>query len=93
MLCAIDGKLDIIFVPHVNRQEVYAGQRINETPYDEFRGQRIEPKESQLKQANVSPVNFFMPKMKNFPLFAEATRQLVNLEKGDCVFIPAFEYF
>ena len=34
-----------------------------------------------------------MPKMKNFPLFAEATRQLVNLEKGDCVFIPAFEYY
>ena len=34
-----------------------------------------------------------MPKMKNFPLFADATRQLVNLEKGDCVFIPAYEYF
>jgi hypothetical protein len=34
-----------------------------------------------------------MPKMKNFPLFSEATRHLVNLEKGDCVFIPAFEYF
>jgi hypothetical protein len=92
-MCAVDGKLDIIFVPHVNRQEVYAGQRIIETPYDEFKGQRIDPKEAALKQANVSPVNFFMPKQKNFPLFAEATRQLVNLEKGDCVFIPAFEYY
>ena len=34
-----------------------------------------------------------MPKQKNFPLFAEATRQLINLEKGDCAFIPAFEYY
>ena len=25
IMCAVDGKLDIIFVPHVNRQEVYAG--------------------------------------------------------------------
>jgi hypothetical protein len=49
IMCAVDGKLDIIFVPHVNRQEVYAGQRINETPYDEFRGQRIDAKEAALK--------------------------------------------
>ena len=37
-MCAIDGKLDVILVPHVNRQEVYAGQRIEESPYDEFAG-------------------------------------------------------
>jgi hypothetical protein len=91
-MCAIDGKLDVILVPHVNRQEVYAGKRIEESPYDEFAGVS-RPKDAALLQANVSPVNFFMPKMKNFPLFAEATRQLVNLEKGDCVFIPAFEYY
>ena len=83
MLCVVDGKVDIILVPHVNRQEVYAGQNIEQTPYYEMGPD----------QQNVSPVNFFMPKMKNHPLFAEATRQLVNLEKGDCIFIPAFEYY
>jgi hypothetical protein len=91
-LCAIDGKLDVIFVPHVNRQEVYAGKGIEQSPYDEFVG-KPRPQDAELRQANVSPVNFFMPKMKNFPLFSDAIRQLVNLEKGDCVFIPAFEYF
>ena len=92
-MCAIDGKLDIIFVPHVNRQEVYAGQRIPETVYDDYKGAQVDRVGAALKQANTSPVNFFMPKMQKFPLFEEATRQLVNLEKGDCVFIPAFEYY
>jgi hypothetical protein len=29
IMCAIDGKLDVILVPHVNRQEVYAGKMID----------------------------------------------------------------
>jgi len=46
MLCAIDGKLEIIFVPHVFRQEVYAGKDIEESPYDDFKGLRVDKQEA-----------------------------------------------
>ncbi len=36
-MCAIDGQVEIIFVPHINRQEVYAGKRLNESIYDEYK--------------------------------------------------------
>jgi len=35
MFCAVDGKFDVYIVPHVNRQEVYAGKRMNESIYNE----------------------------------------------------------
>lgn len=46
-MCAIDGRLDVILVPHVNRQEVYAGQRIQESPYDEFEETTNRPPDAQ----------------------------------------------
>jgi hypothetical protein len=35
-MCIIDGKVDIELVPHVNRQEVYAGESLVGSVYDEF---------------------------------------------------------
>lgn len=42
---------------------------------------------------NVSPVNFFMPDLKKYPLFKDATRTAVHLKPGDCMFIPAYFYY
>ena len=51
MMCAIDGSLDVVFVPHVYRQEVYAGQNIEQTPYYEFHeGTRVQTNEVILQQ-------------------------------------------
>jgi len=33
-MCIVDGQMDIVMVPHINRQEVYAGTSLIETPYD-----------------------------------------------------------
>lgn len=35
-MCLVDGKVDIVLVPHVNRQEVYAGDTLVGSVYDEF---------------------------------------------------------
>jgi len=35
-MCIVDGKVDIELVPHVNRQEVYAGESLAGSVYDEF---------------------------------------------------------
>lgn len=45
---------------------------------------------------NVSPIDFFeLPKVfkKTFPHYKYATRNLVVLNKGDCMFMPAFYYY
>jgi hypothetical protein len=34
-MCTTDGQIEMFLIPHVNRQEVYAGKRLNETIYDE----------------------------------------------------------
>ena len=44
-------------------------------------------------EANVSPVNFFAPDYRLYPLFAEIERRYtVILNPGDCIYIPSF-YF
>lgn len=89
IVCAIDGSLNIVVVPHINRQEVYAGEKLEGTPYDEAEFGHL----SQQDQINVSPVNFFMPKKKLYPHFAQAIREVINLKQGDCLFIPAFYFY
>lgn len=79
----------MVLVPHINRQEVYAGEKIEGTAYDEAEFGHLSPQD----QINVSPVNFFMPKKKLYPHFANAQREVVNLKKGDCLFIPAFYFY
>jgi hypothetical protein len=33
IMCLIDGHMDIVLVPHIYRQEVYAGKYIEGSPY------------------------------------------------------------
>jgi hypothetical protein len=84
-MCAIEGHLSVIMIPHVNRQEVYAGD-MKDSMYNN-------EKEEGIKQIRDSPVNFFIPNMKKYPHFGSTFRKQVNLEQADCVFIPAYFYF
>jgi hypothetical protein len=34
-----------------------------------------------------------MPKKKTFPLFGDASRHMTNLKKGDCIFVPAYNFY
>jgi len=85
IMCAIDGTLSVVLVPHVNRQEVYSGQ-LDDSIFKD-------PSLKDSEQTNVAPVNFFIPNLEKFPLFRSATRNQVNLEAGDCVFIPAYYFY
>lgn len=95
-MCAVTGTIEIVLIPHVNRQEVYAGKRLNETIYDERNYGSVGISEQD--QVNVSPQDFFdsqhNPKnLKKFPLYQYATRHVVQMSEGDCIFIPAFHFY
>ena len=40
-----------------------------------------------------SPVSFFQPDLKLFPDFNHARKDQIRLEKGDCLFVPAFNFY
>lgn len=44
-------------------------------------------------QVNVSPVNFFTPDLDKFPHFKRAIKEIVYINSGDCLFIPAFYFY
>ena len=90
--------MDIFIVPHVQRQEVYGGQDISTDnlaygaeadPYDDS----LHEYEDVSSQVRTSPVNFFAPKMGKYPLFADAQISKVTLDEGDCIFVPAYNYY
>lgn len=81
--------MDIILIPMINNQEVYSGDQLQGTPYDEAEFKQI----SHQDQINVSPVNFFLPDTKKFPHFSQAIKEQISLAKGDCLFIPAFYFY
>jgi len=58
-----------MLIPHIYRQEVYAGQLNNSKYYehDEFDVQRSMNPEI----VNTSPVDFFQPYLKKFPHFKD----------------------
>jgi len=72
-------------IPHVCRQEVYAGQ-VKDTMYED-------KTLSERQQANVSPVNFFVPNTIKYKHIKSAAKNKVDLETGDCVFMPAYYYY
>ena len=82
IMCAVDGSLSVMLVPHIYRQEVYA---------DDLKGSLYFDKKMLSKdQPNVSPVNFFIPNLTKYPYFADVQKFNAKLKKGDCVFIPAY---
>jgi hypothetical protein len=90
-LCSVDGYVQLKLVPHIYRQEVYAGKNKIITDPD-AQSSKEEPV-YEPSEVNESPVNFFDPDYQLYPLFGEIERRYtVLLHDGDCVFIPAF-YF
>ena len=55
-MCVIDGQVDVITIPYIYRQEVYAGHSYG-SPYD----MAILGLLTEEQQLNVCPVNFFAP--------------------------------
>lgn len=84
ILCAIDGRLSVMLVPHIYRQEVYADNLKDSIYFD--------PKVLSKDQPNVAAVNFFIPNLEKYPYFTDVQKFSVVLSKGDCLFIPAY-YF
>jgi len=66
MVCAVDGYASFVLIPHVNRQEVHAGEAKDSMYFDEEVDER--------SQINVSPVNFFVPDITHFKHFGASTR-------------------
>lgn len=87
IMCLIDGNANFVLVPHVNRQEAYTGQVSKESPYYEGATGQEPAFEDYI---NTSPVNFFSMKLKKYKNMRGATRQIVDLKPGDCIFIPAY---
>lgn len=85
IMCAVEGKMSIVMIPHVNRQEVHAAE-MEDSMY-------WEPEETAAAQINGSPVNFFVPNKLKYLHFNGSTRNKVDLQKSDCVFIPAYYYY
>jgi hypothetical protein len=35
MVCSVEGSIDVVMIPIINNQEVYAGEKLINSPYDE----------------------------------------------------------
>ncbi|CDW72026.1 UNKNOWN [Stylonychia lemnae] len=89
-LCSIDGVVQIKLIPHVYKQEVYAGKP--KIIVDQDASPDQEPARINL-EPNQSPIDFFQPDKENYPLYGDIeTKYTVLLHEGDCLYIPAF-YF
>ena len=89
-LCVIDGGAMIRMVPHVNRQEMYVGEK-----YTFFHPNR-EVENTVDLEPNESPVNLFKPDYDDYPnvdLISKDRIYKEYLSPGDCVFIPAFYFY
>lgn len=89
LLCVVEGFMDIALIPHVNRQEVYAGKGVVGGPYDDsYMGH-----DNDESNVATSPINFFAPKVKNYMNFRDAQKDSFTLDAGDCIFIPAYYFY
>jgi Cupin-like domain len=88
MLCAIDGFISIKLVPHIYKQEIYAGK-----PKKSLDSENNIIEVDEKMKVNYSPVNFFQFDTTLYPNLSEVdARYTVVLRSGDCMYIPAY-YF
>lgn len=84
-MCSVDGRISLVLVPHIYRQELYT-EELQDSMYFDKRMQVQD-------QPNVASVNFFVPKLEKYPYFENVQKFNVNLKAGDCVFIPAYFFY
>ena len=84
--------MSIILVPHVFRQEVAAGK--NSAHYQEHDSANMfTGLTNAIKGINSSPINFFDPDLKKYPFWKNVDKLTVEMNEGDCIFIPAYHYY
>ncbi len=89
-ICSINGYVQTKLIPHIYRQQVYAGKDKVITDPDASQDQQTYIERI---KSNESPIDFFDPELDNYPNFADIERKYtVLLHEGDCVYVPAF-YF
>ena len=75
LMCAVEGTLEIILVPHVYRQEVANGRNTNRNYFEydvkTYKELLIERPEYKDYVKRTSPIDFFRPNQRNFPHFKE----------------------
>lgn len=87
--CSIEGNVQLKLIPPIYHQEVYAGKPKLMENVD---GDIVENTDEKM-EPNYSPVNFFIPDYKIYPLLdLIEKRYTIFLRSGDCVYIPAY-YF
>ena len=89
-ICVLQGHANIELVPHINKQEMYTGHAYSF--YHPERDQQVEVQYG----VNESPVNLFNPDYKrhqNFSFVDDDKKYHEKLEKGDCIFVPAFYFY
>ena len=69
MLCSLDGFAQVKLIPHIYRQEVYAGKNRTIIDYDASDDGEQSVTFSEPLPKNYSPVDFFNPDLDNYPLF------------------------
>ena len=89
-MCALDGKVKMLLIPHVFRQEVYAGLNVQDSPYYDG-NEQVEADKSDI--VNTSPVNFFAKDVEEWPRMRQTKILSANLNRGDCIFIPAYYFY
>lgn len=61
IMCSVDGRISLVLVPHIYRQELYT-EELQDSMYFDKRMQVQD-------QPNVASVNFFVPKLEKYPYF------------------------
>ena len=96
IFCAVDGNMRIIIVPHVNRQEIYCNKNMDGSVYDERKYDSALMGVQNIN-VNTSPINFFFDNrgkiLETYPHYENASRWIKDLEKGDCMFVPAYNFY
>lgn len=95
-MCLVDGTMEIMLVPHVFRQEVYAGEEEKGSgAFSEYQSEMASFKQhtGTLETYDSSPVNFFSPNLKRYPHFKNVDKLQIRMEAGDCIFVPAYYYY
>ncbi len=87
-MCSLEGFISIKLIPHIYKQEIYAGKPRKVMDAD---GNVVD--DNKEMKRNYSPANFFDFDYKMYPLLEDVdTRYTVVLRSGDCMYIPSY-YF
>lgn len=92
-MCLVEGSMSIVLVPHIFRQEVMGGTMAPAEFRDSDTSSIWGQVANTIKAINGSPINFFNPDIKKYPYWKDVQKIRVDMNGGDCIFIPAYNYY